>query len=288
MNVYEIVTSRIIEALNRGVVPWRCPWTVEAPRNLVSGREYRGVNVLLLQSAAYSSPYWLTFKQARDLRGSVKRGEHGCPVIFWKVSDEETSSGKVEKSFLLRYFTVFNVAQTEGIEAPATSSRKPFDPIVACEQVVTSYPSPPGLEHGGGRACYSPSLDRVQIPAREQFNSGAEYYSTLFHELTHSTGAATRLSRKGVIDPIRFASHDYAFEELVAECGSAFLAAHAGISTDVLPNSAAYIASWAKKLRSEPRWIVEAAAQASKAADLVLGRLAQKGGRGELAEGEAA
>jgi antirestriction protein ArdC len=113
------------------------------------------------------------------------------------------------------------------------------------------------------------------MPAREAFNSVPEYYSTLFHELTHSTGAAHRLARKGVVDPIRFSSHDYSFEELVAECGAAFLCANAGIDNRTLDNSAAYIASWGRKLRSEPRWIVEAAGQAAKAADLILGKQAR-------------
>jgi antirestriction protein ArdC len=278
MNVYEVITSRILESLENGVVPWRCSWTVEAPRNLVSGREYRGVNALLLQSAAFSSSYWVTFKQARDLGGSVKSGERGYPVIFWKLYSKNTTrtpDSERDRRFVLRYFTVFNIAQTDGVNAPNVPVRAAFDPIAACEQVVASYPDPPRIEHGGGRACYSPALDLVRMPVREAFSMPAEYYSTIFHELTHSSGAATRLDRKGVVDPIRFASHGYAFEELVAECGSAFLAAHAGISTATLANSAAYIASWAKKLKSEPRWIVDAAAQAAKAADWILGQRAQ-------------
>ncbi len=275
MNVYQVITNRILESLSQGVVPWRCPWTVEAPRNLVSGKEYRGVNVLLLQSMGHASQYWLTFKQARDLGGSVKRGERGCPVVFWKVSDKETIKGETEKSFVLRYFTVFNLSQTEGIEAPPATLRSAFDPLTACEVIAAGYEGGPVVEHDGGRACYLPALDRVQMPARERFNSVGEYYSTLFHELSHSTGAAHRLARKGVVDPIRYASHDYAFEELVAECGAAFLCAQGGIANRTLDNSAAYIASWARKLRSEPRWIVEAAGQAGKAADLILGHAAQ-------------
>jgi antirestriction protein ArdC len=291
MNVYEIITSRILDSLKSGVVPWRCPWSVETPRNLVSGREYRGVNVLLLQSAAFSSPHWLTFKQAKDVGGSVKRGERGCPVVFWKIydkADRASADGERDRRFLLRYYTVFNIAQTEGIEAPALRARSAFDPIGACEAIVAGYPDPPTIVHGGGRACYSPALDRVQMPGRESFGAPAEYYSTLFHELTHSTGAASRLERKGVTDPIRFASHDYAFEELVAECGSAFLAAQAGISVATLDNSAAYVASWAKKVKSEPRWIVEAAAQAAKAADWILGRGAQESESAEVEQGVAA
>lgn len=273
MNVYEIVTARILESLARGVAPWRKPWGAERPRNLVSGREYRGINVLLLQTNAFESSWWLTFKQAKDLGGSVKRGERGSPVVFWKVTENEKSDGTTSKGFVLRYFTVFNVEQTEGIEAPEATTYNLMDPIEECERIVSGYPNAPRIDHGGGAAFYMPSQDRIQIPGRKIFSSTPEYYSTLFHELIHSTGAAHRLARKGVVDGARFASHEYSFEELIAECGAAFLCAEGGISPSTIENSAAYLGSWIKKLRSEPRWIVEAASHASKAADLVLGRV---------------
>jgi antirestriction protein ArdC len=288
MNVYEVITARILESLEAGTVPWRKPWRTETPKNLISGRDYRGVNVLLLQSTGFASPYWLTFNQARARGGSVKKSERGCPVIFWKVTDEKTARGKREKTFLLRYYTVFNATQTEGIEIPAPSSCKPFDPMAKCEEVVAAYKGGPAIEYLGGQACYVPALDRIRMPQREHFDSPTAYYATLFHELTHSTGAVHRLNRKGVVDPIRFGSHGYALEELVAECGAAFLAAHAGIGSDVVPTSAAYIASWIKQLRNEPRWIVDAAAQASKAADLILGKASQDQEDGEITEGVAA
>jgi antirestriction protein ArdC len=278
MNVYQVITDRILSSLSNGVVPWRCPWHTEPPKNLISGKDYRGVNVLLLQASPFESPYWLTFNQARDLGGTVKKGERGTPVVYFKVygdDDAKAQSEQERRRFVLRYYTVFNVAQTEGIEAPASPSRPAFNPIQECERVVSAYRDPPRIEHGGGQACYLPSRDRVQMPARESFNSVPEYYSTLFHELTHSTGAAHRLARKGVVDPIRFSSHDYSFEELVAECGAAFLCGHAGISAQVIDNSASYISCWARKLRSEPRWIVEAAGQAAKAADLILDKQAR-------------
>lgn len=276
MNVYEVITARILESLASGVVPWRKPWTTDAPRNLVSRREYSGVNVLLLQASHFSSPYWLTYRQAQALGGSVKRGERGCPIVFWKVSNREESDGTVGKSFLLRYFTVFNVRQTEGINVPQAPKRRAFDADAECERIVAGYANPPGIQHGGAQACYIPALDKVQLPDRERFSSAAEYYSTLFHELAHSTGAEHRLARKGVVSAAAYSNHGYAFEELVAECGAAFLASEAGISPATLNNSAAYIASWAKRLKSEPRWIVEAASQAAKAVDLILGRSARE------------
>jgi antirestriction protein ArdC len=278
MNVYEIITDRILESLKSGTVPWRCPWKIEAPKNVVSGREYRGVNVLLLQTSPHPSPWWVTFNQAKDLGGAVKKGQRGTPVVYFKSYGDDEGDGQTEQErrrFVLRYFTVFNLAQTEGIAIPPAASPAPFDPIEACERIVSGYRAPPSIEHGGGSACYLPSQDRIRMPSRESFASSPEYYSTIFHELTHSSGAAHRLARKGVVDPIRFASHDYSLEELIAECGSAFLAAQAGIANRTLENSAAYIASWAKRLQSEPRWIVEASGAAAKAADLILGRQPQ-------------
>lgn len=276
MNVYEVITERIIESLNKGVVPWRKPWRTEAPKNLISGKDYRGVNVLLLQSAPFESPYWVTYNQACSLKGNVRRGERGTPVIFWKVTEKQDARGQIEKSFVLRYYTLFNVAQCDGIKAPAVAPRAAFDPIESCERIVSGFADRPRIEHGGSRACYFPSLDQIQLPAREAFISAPEYYSTLFHEMTHATGAANRLARKGVVDAQSFASHAYSFEELIAECGAAFLCGHAGIAAQVLDNSAAYIAHWSKVLRSEPKWMVNAAAQAAKAADLVLGKVAKE------------
>jgi antirestriction protein ArdC len=272
-SVYQVVTDRIIEALEKGVVPWRQPWAAEAPKNLVSKKEYRGVNVLLLGAAAKASPWWLTFNQAKALGGNVKKGEKGTPVVFWKVYDKEDDDGDKDRRFVLRYYTVFNASQCEGIEVPASPAKS--DPIEACEKIAAGYANGPKVQHGGDRAFYSPSHDLVQVPARESFKDPEHYYSTLFHELTHSTGAADRLDRKGITDPIQFASHEYSFEELVAECGAAFLCSEAGIATATLDDSAAYLAHWVGRLKSEPRWIVEAASKAAKAADLVLGRQAK-------------
>jgi antirestriction protein ArdC len=279
MNVYQVITDRILDSLSRGVVPWRKPWATATPKNLVSGKEYRGVNVILLHASSFDSPWWLTFNQARSLGGSVKKGERGTPVVFWKPvaqgsidASPEWDGEQRDRWFVLRYFTVFNLSQCEGIQAPAVAARPAFDPIEECERLARGFANGPRIDHGGSGACYLPALDLVRMPRGEAFSSSPEYYSTLFHELTHATGAAHRLARKGVIDRAGFGSHAYSQEELVAECGAAFLCAEAGISTATLDNSAAYIASWAKALRNEPRWIVQAAGQAAKAADLILGR----------------
>jgi antirestriction protein ArdC len=283
-DAYQVITDRIIAQLEKGVVPWQKPWQggEQMPRNLVSGREYRGVNVFLLHAMCYESPFWLTYKQASALGGHVKKGEHACPVVFWKrldVTDNTEPTGKKAIPFL-RYYSVFNVAQCEDIppdKIPVLNgSQREHCPITEAENIVAAMPKKPEIRHGGGRACYSPSLDCVTIPKPEQFVSGQDYYSVLFHELTHSTGHASRLNRKGVSGSdgewSAFGSTPYACEELVAEMGAAFLSGHAGIVERTLDNSAAYIQSWLARLKEDRRLIVQAAAQAQKAADFILGK----------------
>jgi len=274
--IYEGVTDRILECLNNGVVPWRKPWAVSSHRNLSSGHVYKGINQILLSCTAFSSPYWVTINQANQLGGKIKRGERGTPIVFWKVYEKETRSGEIDKRFVLKRFTVFNAEQAEGIYFPTLEEPKTFNVIDDCEKIVGSFKNGPSVQHGGGRACYVPSQDKILMPSKPAFTSSEEYYSTLFHEFVHSTGASHRLARKGVTDPSFFASHEYSQEELVAECGAAFLCAEAGISPATLTNSAAYIASWVKQLRHEPKWILNAASQAAKAADLILGRARER------------
>jgi len=184
--IYQSVTARILGCLDKGVVPWRKPWAVQAPRNLSSGHVYRGINPILLSCNAFSSPYWVTYKQAKALGGTVKRGESGTPIVFWKVVEkEQAKEGEDDRYFILQRFYVFNTEQTEGIHVPKAEP-KSFDAIAECEAVVASYKDPPSILQMGGQACYMPSLDRIWIPKPEQFTTPAEYYSTLFHELAHS------------------------------------------------------------------------------------------------------
>lgn len=281
-SVYDIVTDRILAKLAEGTVPWRKRWngsaSTELPRNFLTKKAYRGINVILLWSCGYSTPDFLTFNQAKSLGGSVRKGEHGMPIVFWTVYDGKNSqTGASEKRFVLKYFTVFHVSQCDGLDVPAPvvdPNARHVDPIEACERVVASYANPPAIRHGGDGAFYRPSTDSVQMPERNAFDGAEEYYSTLFHELGHSTGHASRLARKAFHERTTFGSHSYSFEELVAEMTAAFLCCEAGIDTTTIDNSAAYIANWVKVLKSEPRWVVDAASQAAKAADLILGRKA--------------
>jgi len=271
-SVYEIVTDQVIQQLESGVAPWRKPWRTLPPANLVSKKPYRGINVFLLAFAGYGSQYWLTYRQAQALGGNVRRGEHGTKIVFWKCNtrETETADGEIEerKSAFLRYYTVFNLEQTEGLKA--LLRLPPAFPIESAEEIVKGMPNPPAFEQDS-RAAYIPSRDTVTMPSRAAFDSQAEYYSTLFHELTHSTGHAKRVGREGIEKIQPFGSEDYSKEELVAEMGSAMLCGVAGIEQATISNSAAYLRSWINRLKADSRLVVSAARAAQEAADYIRG-----------------
>ena len=279
MDVYSIVNDKIIGLLETGTVPWHKPWNAAAniPRNFVTKRAYRGVNTFLLGCSSFSSPYWLTFKQALDKGGSVRKGEKSSLVIFWKFLDsnksDDTSSetsigGKIP---MLRYFNVFNFEQCDGLIAPVEDETyNDFDPITEAEAIIAGMPLCPEIKYGGNRAFYSPMLDYIQMPNRHTFDTIEKFYSTIYHELTHAVGSFKRLARKGVTESSYFGSHEYSKEELVAEMGAAFLCGHAGIVNTTMDNSAAYIDGWLSKLKHDKTLLVSAAAQAQRAADYIL------------------
>jgi antirestriction protein ArdC len=275
-SVYEIVTSRILAELEKGEIPWRKPWRTLPPANLISKKPYRGINVFLLALAGYGSQYWLTYRQAQALGGNVRKGEHGTKIVFWKFDtfETETADGETEerKSAFLRYYTVFNLEQTEGLKA--LLALPPAFPIESAEEIVKGMPNPPAFEQDA-QAAYIPSRDTVTMPSRTAFESQAEYYSTLFHELTHSTGHAKRLAREGFDTPQKFGSESYSKEELIAEMGSAMLCGIAGIGQATISNSAAYLQSWIKRLKADSRLVVSAASAAQKAADYIRGESAK-------------
>jgi antirestriction protein ArdC len=279
---YQIVTDQIIKQLENGVVPWRKPWTTQFPKSLRSLREYRGLNVLMLASQGYASPYWLTFNQAKQLGGHVKQGEHSTLVTFWKRSpykkhNEETGEDETRNGFLLRYYRVFNLCQTEeiadklGLSVTAESGSNRVPSLDQCEKIVAEMPLAPKREQSFA-AWYRPLTDTVGMPNRDTFHSSEEYYSTLFHELAHSTGHPSRVGRDGIENVNSFASESYSKEELIAEMSSAFLCGVAGVSPVVIQNSASYLQSWISRLRGDARLLISAASHAQKAADYILNR----------------
>lgn len=272
IDIYQTVTDKIIAMLENGVIPWRKPWTGSAgmPKNLLSKKPYRGVNLWMLHASGYTSEYWLTYKQAQELGGSVRKGEKSTLVVYWKMLEVERD-GEKKKIPMLKYYNVFNVEQCEGVEHPTQDDVviADFNPLEQCETIVANYPNPPTIEHVQQRAFYSRGDDKVNMPKPETFSRGQEYYSTLFHELVHSTGHESRLGRlQNSVSG--FGSTSYAKEELVAEMGAAYLCGLAGIENVTLENSAAYIASWLQRLRDDRKLVISAAAQANKAVDFII------------------
>jgi antirestriction protein ArdC len=286
--VYEIVTDQIVKALEAGVVPWRRPWQTVAgrfPRN-AQNRPYRGINVWLLAASRavnnYKSNFWVTYKQAQKMGGTVKKGEKSTIVTFWKVGEPERDpeTGKMRRPFMLRYYRVFNLDQCENLKL-TKAMKAEFDSIDAlpelpsideAEAIVATYfarDGAPVLQPDGGNAAYYiPSLDTLQVPERGQFSNPADFYATMFHEMTHSTGHESRCNRKLV------GSHNrdsYGREELVAEMGAAFLQAESGIGAETFDNNAAYIGSWLRTIKGDSRLVVQAASAAQKAVDFILG-----------------
>jgi antirestriction protein ArdC len=275
-SVYQIVTEQIIKQLESGVAPWRKPWRTEPPCNLVSGKPYRGVNPFLLAPQGYDSRYWLTFNQANRLGGHVRKGEKSSIVTFWKIGTEKTvvdadGNERKSRSFLLRFYRVFNVEQTEGIaDKLGIGKASPRIPnLDQCDAIVARMPNLPRIEQDG-KAWYRPSRDVVGMPSRNAFESAEAYYATLFHELTHSTGHSSRVGREGIETLNSFGSELYSKEELVAEMGSAMLCGVTGIEPATIANSASYLQSWIDALRGDSKLIISAASAAQKAADYIL------------------
>jgi len=282
-DIYEQVTQRIITQLEQGVIPWKSPYfsKVGFPRNFTSGKRYNGINVFLLGSLRYTSPYFLTFLQAKELGGYVRKGEKGFLVIKYGTYTKECEGQATEEQRkYLKGYTVFHASQIEGVEFPAPD--QPELPLTtACDrarQIVAAVPKAPAIREGSAIPCYQPTSDSIHMPERCFFTSEEAYFSTLFHELTHATGHQSRLARasllenKGMDATGNEARKVYAEEELVAEMGASFLNAHAGIIENEIDNSAAYLQGWIDALKSKDAkgWIIRAASQAQRATDFIL------------------
>ena len=299
-SLYEDVTRRIIAELEAGRFPWVQPWGHPEgkgggagpgiPRNGLTGRSYSGVNVLILWGTViergWPSQSWLTFRQALAAGGAVRKGERGTTVVyadrFTPEAEKERArqtGGDAKSIAFLKRFTLFNIAQCEGLRPGLTADPAPLperEIVPVAEAVIAA--SGVDFRIGGDKAFYVPSEDYVQVPPQPAFFDQVNFYRTALHELTHATGHAARLDRKLMNG---FGSKDYAREELVAEMGSAFLCAALGIVPTV--RHADYLASWLAVLREDNRAIFRAASQASKAADWLLARHAcpEQGRRAE-------
>ena len=270
-DIHKAITDRIIEAMEQARDTGRRLWDSQPslPLNLTTGKPYQGINTLILWAAGlqngYTSPYWLTYKQAADKGGQVRKGERSTLCVFYKPwesqeTNHETGETEIVKGAVLKSFRVFNLDQIDGIEAPAREERAAFQAIEEAERLLQA--SPARIIEGGPSAFYQPDADTIHLPAREAFINPEAFYSVALHEMTHSTGHKSRMARdfSG-----RFGTEAYAFEELIAEMGSAFLNADLGIIGSTLQDHADYLAHWVAILKSDKKAILTAAAAASKA-----------------------
>ena len=278
INVYEMVTERIIAELEDGIIPWEKPWTGirSGAYNRVSKKPYSLLNQMLLKHTGE----YATFKQWTDLGGHVKKGEKSEIVVFWKIfeteeTNKDTGEKEVRKIPMLRYYNVFHISQVEGVK-PLTQDQlnNEVEPIEEAEKIITDYVTREHInftECASNEAYYSPSQDKVVVPLKEQYKVINEYYSTTFHELTHSTGHKNRLDRLQTGSVAAFGGEEYSKEELVAEIGSASLMNLLGIETiKTFRNSTAYIQNWLQVLKNDNKFIVSASSKAEKAVNYIL------------------
>ena len=271
--VYKIITDRIIEKLEKGVMPWKQTWKCGMPQNYASKKAYHGINILLLAGSEHSSPYWLTFNQIKKKGGSVKKGAKSMPVVFWKLNKYEKektkANGTVETKTvtipMLRYYRVFNIEDTT-LKVPKIEYTKKQS-IAKCEEIIEGYKDKPKVVNGM-KASYQPLTNVVKMPKMENFDKAENYYAVSFHELNHSTGHKKRLDRdlSG-----SFGNAAYAKEELIAELGASFLCGITQIEASTLDNAASYIEGWLKALKDDEKFIFAASSLAQKSVNYILG-----------------
>jgi antirestriction protein ArdC len=285
-DVYTRITADIVAQLEAGARPWHQPWNAKHTAGGITrplrnnGQPYQGVNILVLWLTAFqkghSCPIWLTFNQAKELGGFVKKGEHGATVVYANSiekteTDAQTGEETTERIPFLKAYTVFNAEQVEGLPghyyALAQTPRNLSERLEHAEAFFNATRF--DTRHGGNRAFYSPSLDYIQLPPFESFENRESYYSTRCHESIHASKHEKRLNRS--FDSKRFGDDGYAMEELVAELGAAFVCADLGITPEVMPDHAAYLNAWLKVLKADKRAIFTAASHASKAAEYLHG-----------------
>ena len=274
IDIYSMVTDRIIEALEAGTVPWHKPWKGGGSRLAIShvtGRPYSLLNQLFL---GVQPGEYITFRQCTQEGGHVCKGEKSKFVVFWKfLEDKDEETGEIKQIPFLRYYNVFHISQCEGIKAKyAQELTETANADETAEKIIADYVQREGVQmvnEQGNAAYYSPASDKIVLPLMAQFAETAEYYSTAFHEMVHSTGHEKRLNRLDA--PAHFGSEDYSKEELTAEIGSAALVNHCGLETrNSFKNSTAYIQNWLQVLKNDKRFIVSAAGKAEKAVNYIL------------------
>ncbi len=285
-DIYSRITDKIVADLERGVRPWMKPWNVEHAAGRVSrplrhnGQVYNGINILTLWAIAiesgFAAPIWMTFRQAKALGGHVRKGERGAPVVYANTitrteTDPETGEEEERDIPFLKDYTVFNVEQIDGLPVRFYALAEPrLDPVARIGHAETFFATTGAdIQHGGNRAFYAAGSDHVQMPPFEAFRDAESYYATLAHECSHWTRHPKRLDRD--FGRKRWGDEGYAMEELVAELGSAFLAADLGLTPEVREDHAAYIESWLQVLKNDKRAIFAAAAHAQRATDFLHG-----------------
>lgn len=281
-DLHQEITDRFIAALEGGTRPWERDWLACGLPRRATGEEYQGINTMILSLEAecrgFANPHWMTFNQAKELGGSVRKGAKSAPVIFYRTivakdagqGDDATDDEGRRVGRILKGYRVFNVEEVEGLPADRFATPIAADlPAKQRDETAESALRATGaiINEGGGRAYYRPSTDSIQLPPFADFTTTGGFLATMAHELIHWTGAAHRLDR---VKGDRFGDKAYAFEELVAEIGAAFVCARLGVAGDHFENHAAYVASWLKALRDDKRLIFKAAGQAQAAANMIL------------------
>lgn len=303
--IRKLVTDTIVAALEAGTNPWQRPWTGSAgssmPHNCITGHEYRGINVpylwVIQDAAGYSQAQWLTFKQCKKAGGHVRKGEKSTMIVFTKplfITEDDAPAGAPKKKiFMLRTFPVFNIEQTENVKLPKRELPTEEDDVAPSDELiidnVLAFLKDAGakVKFNGGRAFYAPKTDHIELPKAKQFKKAEGFAATALHELTHWTGHKSRLARVGITSGASFGSEVYAFEELVAEIGSAMLCQIHQVSSE-MPNHASYVQSWVKALKNDHSLIFKASRLSSFAVELLVPELAEKRKKEQEAYEEAA
>ena len=275
-SVYEMITERIIEQLENGVIPWQKPWTGthSGVYNRISNKPYSLLNQMILKHGGE----YATFKQWSDLGGKIRKGEKSEVVTFWKIQpiEEENEDGEkvIRQIPILKYFNVFHISQVDGVEPKEKLEINEHEPIEQAEKIKTDYMNREHLkifEKVTNDAFYLPIQDYIQVPCKEQYQDIEEFYSTLFHEMIHSTGHKSRLNRPDMQGIVRHGSEQYSKEELTAELGSAMIINILGIETEKsFKNSSGYIQDWLQVLKNDNKFIVSASSRAEKAVKYIL------------------